>query len=76
MLREVDTIDEDLNPMQFVDGNGDLYVWLWKNNIPSKKYIKNLVAEAFINNPNGYTNVGFRDGNNKNCHADNLYWKK
>lgn len=73
-MRKIDTVDSDGNPIQFVDSNNDLYVWLWKDNTPSKYYVKMLVAEAFVPNPNNYTNVGFIDKDNTNCRADNLYW--
>lgn len=38
------------------------------------KYIHRLVAEAFIPNPNNYTEVNHIDGNTMNNHADNLEW--
>ena len=34
-----------------------------------------LVAAAFIDNPNGYKLVGFKDGNNANANLNNLYYK-
>jgi hypothetical protein len=39
-----------------------------------RQYIHRLVAEKFIPNPEGYEFVMFKDGNVKNCSADNLEW--
>lgn len=38
------------------------------------KKVYTMVAEAFLTNPNGYKRVGFKDGNRKNWHIDNLVW--
>ena len=35
-----------------------------------------LVASHFVNNPDNYSNVSFRDNNALNCDSDNLYWVK
>lgn len=39
-------------------------------------YMRKLVAQAFIPNPNGYHFVKCKDGNCLNVRADNLYWAK
>lgn len=40
-----------------------------------KKYlVKKIVAEYFVNNPNNYPYVEFKDGDFGNLRADNLYW--
>ena len=39
-----------------------------------RQYIHRLVAEKFIPNPEGYEFIMFKDGNVKNCSADNLEW--
>lgn len=33
-----------------------------------------LVARAFVTNPHKFKNVRHKDGDQLNCHADNLYW--
>lgn len=73
-MRKIDTIDEEGNPLQFIDSNGELYVWLWKDNVPTKFYMKFLVAQAFVPNPNNYVNIGYLDNDKTNCAACNLYW--
>ena len=35
-----------------------------------------LVASHFVDNPDNYSNVSFRDNNALNCDSDNLYWVK
>ena len=37
-------------------------------------YIKRLVADAFLPNPQGFHFVKTIDGNKKNCRVDNLQW--
>ena len=39
-----------------------------------RQYVHRLVAEKYLPNPNGYEHVLFKDGNVKNCRADNLEW--
>lgn len=39
-----------------------------------RQYVHRLVAEKFIPNTEGYEYVMFKDGNVKNCSADNLEW--
>lgn len=34
-----------------------------------------LVAQAFLDNPQGATSVGFKDGDRNNYAVDNLFWK-
>lgn len=36
--------------------------------------VSELVAKAFVDNPNNYDNIRFKDGNNKNNDANNLEW--
>lgn len=37
--------------------------------------IAKLVADAFVPNPNNFKYVGLRDGDYRNCRADNIYYK-
>lgn len=39
-----------------------------------KQRVKNLLAETFIPNPYGYTNVLLKDGNPENLKLENIYW--
>lgn len=39
-----------------------------------RKNVAVLVAVAFVENPNNYMLVGFKDENPSNCNAKNLYW--
>jgi hypothetical protein len=57
----------------FEDQDGCLMVDLWKNK-KYRQYVHRLVAEKFLDNPNNYEHVLFKDGNVKNCNADNLEW--
>lgn len=36
--------------------------------------VSELVAKAFVDNPNNYDSIKFKDGNTKNNDADNLEW--
>ena len=58
----------------FIDKNGYLNIILSKNK--KKKYclVHQLVAKAFIKNPNNYNEVNHLDGNKENNCVDNLEW--
>ena len=45
-----------------------------KNGKTIQKRIHVLVAELFLDNPNGYKRVAFKDGNRENVCAGNLMW--
>ncbi len=47
---------------------------LYKDGKKYKKYVHRLVAEAFIPNPNNYTDVNHIDCNRANNTKDNLEW--
>jgi len=49
---------------------------LRKNTKKQNLKIENVVAEAFISNPNNYEFVGFKDNDRSNYQASNLYWKE
>lgn len=53
---------------------GYLFVCLCKNGIQKNFTIHRLVAEAFIPNPNNYTEVNHKDENKTNNYIDNLEW--
>jgi hypothetical protein len=40
----------------------------------SSKFVKHLVAEAFIPNPHSFPNVRCKDNNENNCNVNNLEW--
>ena len=51
-----------------------LNVFLWKDGVGESKAIHKLVAQAFIANPNGYTDVHHINGNKTDNRAENLEW--
>ena len=54
--------------------NGYLYVTLRVGGVRHNKHIHRLVAEAFIDNPNNYTEVNHIDFNRENNNVSNLEW--
>lgn len=56
------------------NGTGYYYVNLRKNNKSFNHYVHRLVAEAFLDNPNGYSCVNHKDENPSNNCIDNLEW--
>ena len=53
---------------------GYLKVELWKNGEGFKKRVHRLVADAFIENPQGFPQVNHIDGNKENNSVTNLEW--
>ncbi|MGL4252892.1 MAG: hypothetical protein ACRCR2_02365 [Fusobacteriaceae bacterium] len=53
-------------------GTGVLQVTLCKGHLRLNAKVCDLVADAFIPNPMGYTQVLHKDGNRANCTSDNL----
>lgn len=51
-----------------------LQVALWKNSKMKLLYLHRVVAEAFIDNPNGYNIVRHIDGDVTNNTVSNLIW--
>ena len=49
-------------------------VTLWKDGKKKPFLIERLVATAFCDNPNNYTEVFHKDGDKLNNKAENLYW--
>ena len=56
------------------NGNGYLYINLYKNQKPKRLAIHRLVAKAFIENKNNYNVVNHKDSNTYNNQANNLEW--
>ena len=56
------------------NGNGYLIVNLYKDGKRKSKYIHRLVAEAFLEKPQGENYVNHIDYNRQNNNADNLEW--
>lgn len=56
------------------DKDGYLYVCLCKNGEKKRYFIHRLVAQAFLPNPNNYSQVNHKDENKLNNNVDNLEW--
>lgn len=56
------------------NGNGYVRIELWKNHKGKKYYMHRLVAEAFIPNPDGKTEVNHKDLDTSNNAVENLEW--
>ena len=56
------------------DTNGYRQVLLCKNGKSKTVKIHRLVANAFVENPNGYLEINHIDENKDNCAANNLEW--
>lgn len=66
--------EQILNPIE-VKRSGHLVVYLSKGYKKDyKKYVHDLVAQAFIPNPNNYDIVHHKDHNPRNNHVENLEW--
>lgn len=65
-------VENLLNPTKTSRGyyNVDIYI----DGKRKSKRLNRLVAEYFVDNPNGYTKVTFKDGNRDNNTAQNLEW--
>ena len=57
-----------------IDKCGYSHVKLYKNKKPYSRLVHRLVAEAFVDNPNGYKEVNHLDERKDNNRADNLEW--
>lgn len=56
------------------NGYGYPQICMSKDGKPKTEKVHQLVAKAFLPNPNGYTEVNHIDENKWNCRADNLEW--
>ena len=63
-----------LNPCVAKRGKGYLYVSISDNGCVKKYYIHQLVAKAFLDNPESRTEVNHIDCNTLNNHVSNLEW--
>ena len=68
------TEERILKPFSNQKGRGYLKVKLIKNGTGKYAYVHRLVALAFIDNPNHYTEVNHKDENPKNNTVENLEW--
>lgn len=57
-----------------INNRGYAWVALRKNGIKEHKLIHRLVAEAFIDNPEGFSLINHKDENPLNNDVDNLEW--
>jgi len=64
--------DREIKP--FVSNRGYPRVALCTNGKARHVHVHRLVAEAFIPNPKGYTDVDHIDGNKLNNNVENLQW--
>lgn len=63
-----------LNLLPFTTNSGYFQVHLWSGGKRFKRYVHRLVAEAFVQNPNGKPHVNHIDGDRHNNSSDNLEW--
>lgn len=63
-----------LGKLKPCERNGYLYVNLYKEGKGTKYYIHRLVADAFIPNPNGFTEVNHINCDKHDNSIDNLEW--
>lgn len=56
------------------NGKGYLYVQLTKNKKCFKKYVHRLVADAFVGNPRGLSEINHKNENKADNRASNLEW--
>ena len=60
--------------LKFVEDRGYFKLHLSKDGKRTTKYIHQLVAEAFIPNPNNYREINHKDSDPSNNKVDNLEW--
>lgn len=57
-----------------LDKYGYLAAQLYRNGKQSKPKVHRLIAEVFVPNPNGYSQINHKDEDKTNNQADNLEW--
>ena len=67
-----DETGHKLKPMK--NKSGDLFVWLSIERCTYLRYVKRLVAESFVENPENFKYVSHKDFNKENNNAENLIW--
>lgn len=67
-------VDKNKIVTQYLHYKGYLQVDLHKDNKRIHKYVHRIVAEAFIENPNNYTQINHIDENKTNNNVENLEW--
>lgn len=81
--RKVSTINNGTKCLKHIDesilkpikiSNGYITINLYINGIRKKHFVHRLVANAFIPNPNNYSQVNHKDENKENNSVDNLEW--
>ena len=65
---------EPIEIKQFEIKSGYLQVNLWNHRKCTHKLVHRIVAEAFVENPNGYAEINHIDENKKNNRQENLEW--
>lgn len=58
-----------------IDNSGNLFIgYVDEDGKHVNCYIRKVVASLFLDNPNNYSGVGFKDSNRHNCSVNNLYY--
>lgn len=68
------SIERDIMLNHVINVSGYHIVSLLKNNVSKIHFVHKLVAEAYIPNPNNYTQVNHIDKNKNNNSVENLEW--
>ncbi|MCF0117916.1 MAG: HNH endonuclease [Bacilli bacterium] len=74
---EIKSLIKNIRYNKLINGavnDGYRYVWLYKDKKASKCAVHQIVAKAFIPNPNGYKQINHKDENPLNNNVENLEW--
>ena len=72
--REYDKFIPGKQMKQYMHSKGYKTVVLTKDGVSKSAYVHRLVAEAFVDNPNGFPMVNHKDEDKTNNFYDNLEW--